>query len=115
MLGQSHISATTVSSLPIKTFVEYPLLAAAQTHEILAVSDDLLLIFQQTDGSLVKVALDNSGQPTGARQWTVTNQWSGLYGLAIHTGSGRNSTAWATVQFDNAILQIDPKGGDINS
>jgi virginiamycin B lyase len=118
LLSQSHVSAATVGSLPVKTVVEYPLPAAAQTHEILAVSDDLLLISQQTDGSLVKVALDNNGQPTGARKWTATNQWSGLHGLALHSGSGSNSsvpTVWATVQFDNAILQIDPKGDDINS
>ena len=117
LLGQSHVCATTVDSLPVKTVVEYPLPAAAQTHEILAVSDDLLLISQQTDGSLVKVALDNNGRPTGARKWTATNQWSGLHGLALHSGSGSNSSVsnvWATVQFDNAILQIDPKGGDIN-
>jgi virginiamycin B lyase len=118
LLSQSHVSATTVGSLSVKTVVEYPLPAAAQTHEILAVSDNLLLISQQTDGSLVKVALDNHGQPTGARKWTATNQWSGLHGLALHSGSGSNSSVsivWATVQFDNAILQIDPKGDDINS
>jgi virginiamycin B lyase len=118
LLSQSHVSATTVSSLPVKNVVEYPLPAAAQTHEILAVSDNLLLISQQTDGSLVKVALDSNGQPTGSRKWTATNQWSGLHGLALSSTSGSNSsgsTVWATVQFDNAILQIDPKGDDINS
>src|ERR1700742_3976180 len=97
-------------SFPVKMVVEYPLPAAAQTHEILAVSDHLLLISQQTDGSLVKVALDNHGRPTGARKWTPTNQRSGLHGLALHSGSGNSSCApsvWATVQFDNAILQID--------
>jgi len=116
--NKSHASANSVRSLPVKTVVEYPLPAAAQTHEILAVSGDLLLISQQSDGSLVKVALDNNGQPTGARKWTPTNQWSGLHGLALHSGSRSNSstsTVWATVQFDNAILQIDPKGDDINS
>jgi len=116
--NKSHVSANSARSLPVKTVVEYPLPAAAQTHEILAVSDNLLLISQQSDGSLVKVALDNNGQPTGARKWTATNQWSGLHGLALHSGSGSNSSAstvWATVQFDNAILQIDPKGDDINS
>ncbi|KAH8645714.1 hypothetical protein BX600DRAFT_477874 [Xylariales sp. PMI_506] len=118
LLSQSQASATTVGSLPVKNVAEYPLPAAAQTHEILAVSDNLLLISQQTDGSLVKVALNSNGQPTGARKWTATNQWSGLHGLALHSGSGANSSAptvWATVQFDNAILQIDPKGDDINS
>ncbi|KAF2670704.1 hypothetical protein BT63DRAFT_453074 [Microthyrium microscopicum] len=42
---------------------------------------------------------------------------SGLHGLALHPGSGTNasSTVWATVQFDNAMLLIDPKGDDINN
>jgi virginiamycin B lyase len=118
LLSQWHVSADAVDSLPAKTVVEYPLPAAGQTHEILAVSDKLLLISQQTDGSLVKVALDNNGQPTGSRKYTATNPWSGLHGLALHSGSGSNSstsTVWATVQFDNAILQIDPNGDDINS
>ncbi|KAI8626778.1 hypothetical protein F5Y19DRAFT_445543 [Xylariaceae sp. FL1651] len=106
------------NSLPVKVVVEYPLPPAAQTHEVLAVSDRLLCISQQTDGSLVKVGLNTNGQPTGARKWTPTSQWSGLHGLALHRGSGANcyvTTIWATVQFDNAILQIDPNGDNINS
>jgi len=105
-------------SLPAKSVVEYPLPASGQTHEILAVSENLLLITQQTDGSFVKVALDNNGQPTGSRKYTATNPWSGLHGLALHSGSGGNTSAttvWATVQFDNAVLQIDPNGNDINA
>jgi streptogramin lyase len=99
---------------PVKTVVEYPLPAAGQTHEILAVSDKLLLISQQTDGSLVKVALDTNGRPTGARKWVVTNPWSGLHGLTLQSTSC-GLIVWATVQFDNAILQIDPNGDDINA
>ncbi|KAF2632855.1 hypothetical protein BU25DRAFT_454028 [Macroventuria anomochaeta] len=118
LLSQRHIYAGAVGSLPAKTVVEYSLPAAGQTHEILAVSDNLLLVSQQTDGSFVKVGLDNNGQPTGSRKYTATNPWSGLHGLALGSGPGSNSstsTVWATVQFDNAILQIDPNGDDINS
>lgn len=106
----------------VKTVIEYSLPAAAQTHEILAISDDLLLISQQTDGSLVKVALNNDGQPTSTRKWTATNERSGLHGLAhglaLHLpvkGKFVVRTVWATVQFDNAILRIDPGADDINS
>ncbi|KAI0809490.1 hypothetical protein GGR55DRAFT_689624 [Xylaria sp. FL0064] len=77
ILSGSYVAASTTSSLPAKSVVEYPLPAAAQTHEILPVSDHLLLISQQTDGGLIKVSLDNNGQPTGARKYTITNQWSG--------------------------------------
>jgi streptogramin lyase len=106
-----------VRLLPVKTVVEYSLPAAAQTHEILALSDDVLLISQQTDGSLVKVALNKNGQPTRARKWTPTNERSGLHGLALYFSLKDGflvRTVWATVQFDNAILQIDPRTDDIN-
>jgi streptogramin lyase len=96
--------------LPVKAVVEYPLPPAAQTHEVLAVSDTLLVISQQTDGSLVRVEINTNGQPTAARKWTPASQWSGLHGLAK---SSDVPTVWATLQFDNAILQIDPKGDDI--
>lgn len=111
LVNRSH---ATKKILPVKTVVEYPLPVAGQTHEILAVSDKLLLISQQTDGSLVKVALDTKGRPTGARKWVVTNPWSGLHGLTLQSTS-RGLVIWATVQFDNAILQIDPNGDDINA
>ncbi|KAI0509466.1 hypothetical protein F5B22DRAFT_321268 [Xylaria bambusicola] len=114
----SYVVAATTASLPAKSVIEYALPAAAQTHEILPVSDHLLLISQQSDGGLLKVALDNNGRPTGARKWIITNQWSGLHGLTPSSISKRNSSTssvWATVQFDNAILHIDPKGDDINA
>ena len=68
LLTQVNSSAAALHSLQTKKVVEYALPAAGQTHEILAVSDRLLLISQQTDGSLVKVSLDANGQPTGARR-----------------------------------------------
>lgn len=114
LLSRFHVCAATVGSSPVKSVVEYPLPAAAETHEIVAVSDNLLLISQQTDGSLVKVSLDSNGKPTGSRKYTLTNQWSGLHGLTIG-GNSSSPIIWATVQFDNAILQIDPNGDDINS
>ena len=66
LVSRWHVSAATVGSSPVKSVVEYPLPAAAETHEIIAVSDNLLLISQQTDGSLVKVSLDSNGKPTGS-------------------------------------------------
>ena len=107
-------AANPIGSLPAKAVVEYALPAAAETHEILAVSDNLLLISQQTDGSLLKVALDKNGNPTGVRRYTVTTQWSGLHGLTMQKSSGNTTYVWATLQFDNEILQIDPNGDDID-
>jgi streptogramin lyase len=111
--------AQAVGSGPAKKVVEYPLPAAAQTHEIIAISDRLLLISQQSNGALLKVALGHHGEPTAVRQWTVTNVDSGLHGLVLQPSSGGNNatspTVWATTQCDNQILQIDPNGDDINS
>ncbi|KAI0423460.1 hypothetical protein F5Y09DRAFT_327317 [Xylaria sp. FL1042] len=118
ILSGWYVAATTTSSVPAKSVVEYPLPAAAETHDILLVSDHLLLISQQTDGGLVKVSLDDNGQPTGARKYIITNQWSGLHGLTLSWGLGRSNssgpTVWATAQFDNVLLHIDPRGDDIN-
>jgi virginiamycin B lyase len=115
LLIQSLVGAVSVSSLPAKSVVEYALPAAGQTHEILAVNNKLLVVSQQTDRSLVKVALGDHGQPTDARKYIATNQWSGLHGLALHSGSVENSSVpniWATEQFDNAVLLIDLNGND---
>lgn len=115
--GFLFASATTVSSLSVKKVDQYPLPAAAQTHEILAVSDNLLLVTQQSDGGLLKVSLDSNGQPMSVRKWTPTNPWSGLHGLALQ-GSSRGSNSsivWATVQFDNAVLKLNPNGNDIHA
>jgi virginiamycin B lyase len=118
LLSGPLVGAISVSSLPAESVVEYALPAAGETHEILAVNDKLLIVSQQTDGSLVKVALGDNGQATDARKYTATNQLSGLHGLALHSGSAGNSSVpniWATVQFDNAILHIDLNGNDINA
>jgi virginiamycin B lyase len=99
-------------SLPLKSVTEYSLPAARETHEIIAVNDNLLLISQQTDGSLVKVVLDDNGRPTGSSKWQLTTPFSGLHGLVL---GDSNTTVWATAQFDNVVLQINPGENDINS
>jgi virginiamycin B lyase len=113
----SSVAAAATASLPAKSVVEYALPAAGQTHEILPVSDHLLLVSQQSDGGLLKIALDDTGRPTGARKWIITDQWSGLHGLTLSSDSTKNSSTssvWATAQFANTILHIDPNGNDIN-
>lgn len=103
-----------------KSVVEYALPAAAQTHEILAVSDNLLLVSQQSNGQLLKVALGANGQPVAVRAYTLTNVDSGLHGLTLQPSSDTNNASasaivWATAQFDNVLYQIDPNGDDINA
>jgi streptogramin lyase len=106
---------------PAKSVVEYALPAAAQTHEILAISDNLLLISQQSNSALLKVALNSHGEPIAVRSWALTGVDSGLHGLTLQTSSSATNNAsgspivWATAQFDNLLLQIDPNGDDINA
>ena len=109
-----HVTAQQTQSLPPKSVTEYSLPAARETHEIIAVNDNLLLISQQTDGSLVKVVLDDNRQPTESSKWQLTTPFSGLHGLALGNSSS-NVTVWATAQFDNVVLQVNPGDNDINS
>lgn len=109
--GHILVSVQQLQSFPAKSVTEYPLPASGQTHEIIAVNNNLLLISQQTDSSLVKVILDNNGQPTGSSKWQLTTPFSGLHGLVL----GSNATVWATAQFDNIVLQVNPGANNITS
>lgn len=116
-----------IKTPPIKTVTEYPLPAAAQTHEIVAASDRLLLVTQQTDGGLVKIALDEFGRPKEAKKYTIRSPYGGLHGL--HLSKTYTKTVydpntqtditlplvWATLQFESKILLIDPNTEDVNS
>jgi virginiamycin B lyase len=95
-----------------KVVLEYPLPAAQQAHEIVALSDDLLLLSQQTDSSLVKIALDPAtGRPRAAAKFTIDSPFAGLHGLCVsRVYPGK---VWATLQFDSALVLIDP-GTDID-
>jgi virginiamycin B lyase len=94
-----------------KAVSEYPLPAAGQTHEVAAVGAGALVVSQQTDSSLVKVILDEAtGAPRSATRFTVISPDAGFHGLCAsqrHPGC-----VWGTVQFDNALLLIDPVAAD---
>jgi streptogramin lyase len=97
-----------------KSVREYPLPAAGQTHEVAAVGPRTLVVSQQTDSSLVKVILDEAtGAPRSATRFTVVSPEAGFHGLfasRVHPGC-----VWGTVQFDNALLLIDPVAGDADA
>jgi virginiamycin B lyase len=94
-----------------KTVAEYPLPAAGQTHEVAAVGANTLVISQQTNSRLVKVILDEAtGTPRSAASFLIDAPDAGFHGLfASRTHPG---CVWATVQFGNALLLIDPVAGD---
>ena len=98
-----------------KTIIEYPLPAARETHELVAVADQrMILISQQTDSTLIKVALNpENGVAQAAARFVIKNARAGLHGL-------RNSEAypgrvWCSLQFDSELLLIDPVADDLNA
>jgi virginiamycin B lyase len=100
----------TLRTVP-KMLGEYPLPAAAQTHELAYVGNHLLVVTQQTDSVLVQVSLDPAtGRPLEAAGHLIGNPWSGLHGL--HPAQGNPGCVWATLQFDNKLLLIQP-GTDV--
>lgn len=97
-----------VSSAPLSVS-EYRLPGAQQTHEIVAVGGDLLVLSQQTSSTLVKVALDPAtGAPRAAARFPVGSAWSGLHGL--FASARWPGSVWATLQFDDAVVLLDVGG-----
>src|SRR5215472_12415445 len=97
-----------------KRVTEYPLPAAAQTHEIIAVpNSNTLLVSQQTNSMLVKVALDPAtGAPVRAVAHLVGTPTDGLHGLCnsqFHPGM-----VWASLQFTSQVVLLDPKSGNVD-
>ncbi len=99
---------------PVKHVTEYPLPASGQTHEIIAVpNSNMLLISQQPNSTLVKVALDpETGAPVRAVGHFVGTAVDGLHGLCnsqVYPGM-----AWATLQFTSQVVLIDPRAGNVD-
>ena len=90
-----------------KAVAEYPLPAAAQTHEMAYAGHGILVVTQQTDSVLVQMALDPAtGRPLEAAGHVIGNPWSGLHGLCasqVHPGC-----VWASLQFDDRLLLLQP-------
>jgi virginiamycin B lyase len=100
-----------VGRVALKIATEYPLPADAQTHEIVAPFDGLLLISQQPGSALVKMQVDPStGRPIAAVKHTIDNAFAGLHGL--HVSQRHKGFVWATLQFVSELVLIDPRGAD---
>src|SRR5690242_12493698 len=104
-------SSTHARHVALKRATEYPLPASQQTHEIVAASDELLLISQQPDSALVKMRLDpGTGRPIAAVKHTIDDPFAGLHGL--HVSRRHEGLVWATLQFTSELVLIDPRGAD---
>ena len=102
-------------SISPKTIIEYPLPAARETHELVAVDNqNMIVISQQSDSVLLKVALDpDTGVAQKVKQFVIKDRRAGLHGV-------KNSKAfpgkiWCTLQFDSELLLIDPVVSDVNA
>jgi len=90
-----------------RAVAEYPLPAAWQTHEVAYAGNNLLVVSQQTDSVLVQVAIDPAtGRPLAAAGHVIGTPRSGLHGL--HASRANSGCVWATLQFDDKLLLIQP-------
>ncbi|EFJ30940.1 hypothetical protein SELMODRAFT_270650 [Selaginella moellendorffii] len=91
-----------------KKVSEYALPATVQTHEVVPIGDELLLITQQECNGIIKVTLDPAtGSPTFASKFTLDGStYQGAHGL--RDSKAYPGYAWVTLQFDNSLLLIDP-------
>jgi len=117
------LEATSVVDLPLansirispKTIIEYPLPAAEETHELIAVdAQKMIVISQQSDSSLLKVSLNpETGAAQSVAKFVIRDRNSGLHGLA-------NSTVypgkiWCTLQYSSELLLMDPVVADVQA
>lgn len=99
-----------------KVVKEYPLPACSQTHEVVKVGDELLMLSQQPSSCVVKMKLEaTSGRPLEAKKFLLegTTPTSGLHGLfASKVNVGK---VWATLQFQSQLLLLDPMADDLQA
>jgi streptogramin lyase len=103
-----------VTTLPIalKSATEYPLPANGQTHEIVSPAPGLLLVSQQPDSALLKIAVDpDSGRLLEVVKHTIESPFAGLHGL--HVSKSYPGCVWVTLQFESELLLIDPVASDL--
>lgn len=96
-----------------KYAVEYPLPAADFTHELTVLGDRMVVISQQSNSVLVKVALNDAGVPVKARGFRIGNGRSGLHGVTASTT--HPGMVWITLQYQNALVLLDPVADDVDA
>jgi streptogramin lyase len=91
-----------------KSIAEYPLPAASMTHELARVTgQDLLVVSQMDDSTLLKVAIDPaSGRPREVAAFPIGSMTGGLHGVTA--SAAYPGQIWCTFQFDNKLVRVDP-------
>ncbi|MCO5575662.1 hypothetical protein L7F22_029466 [Adiantum nelumboides] len=90
-----------------KVVVEYPVPGARETHEMAVVGENMLLVSQQSNSTLLKVLLSpTTGRPLACARFLLDNFWAGLHGL--YTSQIYPGHVWASLQFKSLIIRIEP-------
>ncbi|KAH7356890.1 hypothetical protein BKA65DRAFT_474682 [Rhexocercosporidium sp. MPI-PUGE-AT-0058] len=103
-----------VEPLVSRSFTEYLMPVAAETHEFARVPNStFVLLSQMSDSQLVKIELDQESQaPIALQSFPIGNSKSGLHGVfpsVLYPG-----LMWLSLQYDNQLLLIDP-GPDLST
>eukprot|EP00250_Pteridium_aquilinum_P014048 c21747_g1_i2 orf=74-1543(+) len=103
----SHMQKQNVPLVEVpKMVTEYPMPGARQTHEMAVVGNNMLLVTQQTNSTLVKVELNpKTGRPISCARFLLGDFWAGLHGLAasqVYPGH-----VWASLQFKSLLVRIN--------
>lgn len=96
-----------------RMLTEYELPPAAQTHELIKVpGEPLVVVSQMSNSNLVKLRLDPATeQVTGIRAFPLGPEDAMLHGLAVSTQYP--GLIWATHEADNRLLLVDPRADDL--
>ncbi|KAI5079137.1 hypothetical protein GOP47_0006808 [Adiantum capillus-veneris] len=103
-----RIPATSIPAVEVpKVVIEYPVPGTRETHEMIAVGNDLLLVTQQGSSTLIKIQLSpTTGRPLSCARFLMDDFWAGLHGLAI--SQIYPNQVWASLQFKSLIIRMKP-------
>lgn len=95
-----------------RSVVEYELPPAEETHELVKLPDEpVVVVSQMSNSHLVKLSLDpRTERVTGAKAFPLGPKDAMLHGLAV---SGRHpGRIWATHEGGNRLLLVDPRADE---
>ena len=77
------------------------------THELVLVNNEQMVVLSQMDDStLVQVDLDEHGRPTESYAYQIGNEDSQLHGVSLSTSY--EGDIWVTLQGDSQLLRLTP-------
>ncbi|KAI8062249.1 hypothetical protein BC940DRAFT_262010 [Gongronella butleri] len=94
--------------------IENPLPTAAQTHEMVLVTDTkMLLITQMSDSVLVKAQIDDHGKFQNVAAFQVNKNTSMLHGIC--NSKAYPGMVWVSLETENRLVLLDPGVDSVNT